>query len=69
MFKFAVSEYILETAFLLKGGLNLAKEYELKVITKFNDSGSNLEKIILNILEKNIFSSAQIDFQENKIIK
>ena len=53
----------------MKGGLNLAKEYELKVITKFNDTGSNLENIILNILEKNIFSSAQIDFQENKIIK
>lgn len=47
----------------------MTKEYDLKVITKFNDTGNNLENIILNILENNIFSSAQVDLQDNKKIQ
>lgn len=41
----------------------MAKEYNLKVITKFNDIGETLEDIIIKILNNNIFSDAQIDFQ------
>ena len=41
----------------------MAKEYNLKVNTKFNNTGESLEDIIIKILNNNIFSDAQIDFQ------
>ena len=41
----------------------MAKEYNLKVITKFNNIGESLENIMIKILNNNIFSDAQINFQ------
>lgn len=41
----------------------MAKEYKLKVITQFNNNGESLEDIMIKILNNNIFSDAQIDFQ------
>lgn len=41
----------------------MAKEYNLKVITQFNNNGESLEDIMIKILNNNIFSDAQIDFQ------
>lgn len=40
----------------------MAKEYNLKVITQFNNAGKSLEDIIIKILNNNIFSNTQIDF-------
>lgn len=42
----------------------MAKEYNLKIITQFNNTGESLEDIIIKILTNNIFSDAQIDFQD-----
>ena len=41
----------------------MAKEYNLKVTTAFNNDGEPLEDIIVKILNNNIFFDAQIDFQ------
>lgn len=43
----------------------MAKEYNLDIITKFKDDGESLEDIIIKILNNNIFSDAQIDFQNS----
>lgn len=41
----------------------MAKEYNQKVITEFNNNGELLADIIIKILNNNIFSDAQLDFQ------
>ena len=43
----------------------MSKDYNLKIITKFNENGNKLESIILNILQNNILPSTQIDFQND----
>lgn len=64
MLKKAVSTYNLETVFYFyERKLFMAKEYNLKVITEFNNDGEPLEDIIVKILNNNnIFFDAQIDF-------
>ena len=42
----------------------MAKEYNLKIITQFNNTGESLEEIMIKILNNNIFSDAQIDFRD-----
>lgn len=62
--KYTVSSYNLETVFyFIKRRLFVAKEYNLKIITQFNNTGESLEEIMIKILNNNIFSDAQIDFQ------
>lgn len=64
MLKYTVSSYNLETVcYFIIRRLFVAKEYNLKVIIKFNNTGESLEDIIIKILNNNIFSDAEIDFQ------
>ena len=68
MLKYTVSSYNLEAVFyFIIRRLFVAKEYNLKVITQFNNTGESLEDIIIKILNNNIFSDAQIDFQSTTI--
>lgn len=63
MLKYTVSSYNLEAVFyFIIRRLFVAKEYNLKVNTKFNNTGESLEDIIIKILNNNIFTDAQIDF-------
>lgn len=39
----------------------MAKEYNLHIITEFNNNGESLDNIIIKILNNNFFS-AKIDF-------